>query len=140
MPISPRRRAARVHAPQEVVRELVGVGALNASTRQPCGFTPVNTVRIDAVLPGRVHALQARATPTRRASAYNRLCSTPRRSTSVARRSSPVRFRVGAEPRARIAAVEARRVAGLDTELVEECHVPEYAVDRCNHIVTTAWV
>ena len=109
---------------------------MNASTRQPCGFTPVNTLRITPSLPDASIPCSTSSTASPRLRVQP-VVQHAEALDELREPVEPVRLRVRAETRPGSRRSSSRRVAGSDAELVEQLHMPEYAVDRCNHIVTS---
>ena len=92
-------------------------GRLNETTRQPCGFSPVNTRRIVPSLPD-VSMPCSTSSTARCFSAHRRFWRTWSRSTSSARRAVAMRL-VLAVASAGIALIQLGRLAGWDDEGVE---------------------
>ena len=84
-------RTDAVDPPEVVVRELVDRRRLERRTRQPCGLTPVKTLRIVPSFPDASIPCSTSST-ARVDSAYRRLCRTPRRSTCCSSRTVPSFF------------------------------------------------
>ncbi len=127
MPISPRAGHARVDAPEEVVRQLLGRRRLERLDATALRVHAGEHRADHAVLAGCVHALQHEQHRTPRLGVQASVQNAETRD-ELLEPLEPLGLRVRAGARAGVAACEMRRLARLHTELVEQLHRPEYAV------------